>query len=420
MTASRTAIEALVASPATWEDYRTCVPLPIDLTLASLRSADLRGRNFESCDLSGADLSGASLDRCTFADASLRDALLSDASLVHCQLIRLDASGAVFDDAVIRDTVFTDADLTGSSINNVTLTRVRFHRSSLRKIGGDNIRVHETQFVDADLSMTALSNVDLRASTFETSVVNDARWLTVNVIDCRIKRSTLNNVEISNSVIRTSQLVESRVTQLALAGSVVEHLDCSGSVLCDLDLETLDLPSVTMLNAAIIRCRWPRQRGSVSLTGRYERSPHLLGHPVQDIRGLTPSMRREVADAQFLDELSSRAISRPNAIAFRVWGATTAHGQSILRLSAVSLLLLALLSAALCASILAIDKPPTLEIIKVVTAVLNNFFGIDSGSFVPASITQKIILVISRVGGFFILGLWIGVAANRLGRLSSE
>jgi hypothetical protein len=66
---------------------------------------------------------------------------------------------------------------------------------------------------------------------------------------------------------------------------------------------------------------------------------NLLGQPVQDIKGLTPSLRREIADAQYLKE--KLAIENKISKFFlSIWGLTTGYGQSLIRLTTVSISLI--------------------------------------------------------------------------------
>jgi hypothetical protein len=52
--------------------------------------------------------------------------------------------------------------------------------------------------------------------------------------------------------------------------------------------------------------------------------------------------------------------------------------------------------------------------------ISESFIGIDRPPSNPPNSIRSALLFGSHAIGFFVLGLWIGVAANKLGRLSSE
>ena len=74
--------------------------------------------------------------------------------------------------------------------------------------------------------------------------------------------------------------------------------------------------------------------------------------------------------------------------------------------------------------ILLIDKhlfvwPPDLKLIRDEFLIVGaSLFGIGTSPQVTTG--RDLLLPVARILGFIFLGLWIGVAANRLGRLSSE
>jgi hypothetical protein len=198
------------------------------------------------------------------------------------------------------------------------------------------------------------------------------------------------------------------------------QLDLTGSTLRNVSLRDFDLPHSVMLDVVVVECDWPRQCGTTSLLGKYQPSPYLLRQPIQDLRGLSPLLRREIADAQYLAEMHAQPGGAIRNTWLRIWGASSAFGTSLTRLSLVAgsaMLLIALV-------ILLIDKhlfvwPPDLKLIRDEFLIVGaSLFGIGTSPQVTTG--RDLLLPVARILGFIFLGLWIGVAANRLGRLSSE
>ena len=422
MTLSITALEALTQSAEAWESYRGRVSGPIDLTLAQLRGVDLHGRTFSFCDLSGADLDSANLDGCSFSHTALKSASLRNASLVSCEFDHVDGSDAIFEDAVVRSSRFASTNLTRANFKGAAISQSVFGTVLFELTKMDHVRFLDSSFRDSDFKELQSHDVGLRSCEFSATRMFSVHWPKVTIVDCEIKGARIRDLEFSHGVISNLRIIDADLYRFLIKDSEVDHLDFTRSTLCETDLGGIDLPHSTMLDTAIIHCQWPRQRARISWSGHYEKSPLLLGQPVQDLRGLSPSLRREIADAQYLDELASRSTGLPKRIAFRIWGATTAYGQSILRLSTVTLLIIIALSVALLVNdpqiVGLFQKIKSLpSAMKVVSA---HFLGIEGPARTQSSRFQDIVLVVSRVGGFFVMGLWIGVAANRLGRLSSE
>jgi uncharacterized protein YjbI with pentapeptide repeats len=422
MATSHAALSALTESPNAWAAYRLQVSGGVDLTLAQLRGLDLRGRSLEACDLSGADLTGANLDGCKMARSSLRNASLKDASLVSCEFDSVDADGAIFQFTVLRDSKFTTVNFFGADLSSVKATRCVFRdcvfdRARMNGAFWFQCRSHGGSFADLRTNELHLAECEFLNS----------RWLNVvctaaNLMNCDMSSSLFRDTGFVRSKITGLVLANADVTRLTTTGSSIDGIDLSGSTLREMSLVDLDLPHATMMNTAVIRCLWPRQRPRVTWAGRYEASAHLLGHPVQDLRGLTPSLRREVADAQYLHELYNSLGNRFQAGLFRLWGTTTAFGQSLLRLSAVT----AVLIVGLAGGLTLVDGmispwPANISAATNAVAVISgSFLGIETPSSVHLNAVQKLLLLVARVSGFFVLGLWIGIAANKLGKLSSE
>lgn len=424
MAASVEALAALTRSVDAWDRFRSLTAEPIDLTLALLQGKDLRGRSFAFCDLSGSELDEANLDRCSFDATTLKNASLRNASMVSCKFPEVNATDAILDYSVIRESTFLNSNLSRAQLRHANISLCTFEGCTFDQTKMDSVRFVDTNFCGGIFNRMRDTNVEFNRCKLLRNRMTDIRWRASRLLDCDLSDSSISDLEFSNGVITNTKMARADILRLAVPDTEVHYIDFSYSTLRETDLAGIDLPHSTMLGTIINQCRWPRQKAKIDWVGRYRKSPTLLGQPVQDLRGLSSTLRREVADAQYLDDLYRKADNLPVACALWIWGATTAYGQSILRLSLVTLLLILVLSGALMVPDVSINPFPhnLAAIPKALAPVSSAFLGIIEESTLAAYSKpfQHVLLIVARISGFVVTGLWISIAAQKLSRLSAE
>ncbi len=424
MAASVEALAALTRSVDAWDRFRSLTAEPIDLTLALLQGKDLRGRSFAFCDLSGSELDEANLDRCSFDATTLKNASLRNASMVSCKFPEVNATDAILDYSVIRESTFLNSNLSRAQLRHANISLCTFEGCTFDQTKMDSVRFVDTNFCGGIFNRMRDTNVEFNRCKLLRNRMTDIRWRASRLLDCDLSDSSISDLEFSNGVITNTKMARADILRLAVPDTEVNYIDFSYSTLRETDLAGIDLPHSTMLGTIINQCRWPRQKAKIDWVGRYRKSPTLLGQPVQDLRGLSSTLRREVADAQYLDDLYRKADNLPVACALWIWGATTAYGQSILRLSLVTLLLILVLSGALMVPDVSINPFPhnLAAIPKALAPVSSAFLGIIEESTLAAYSKpfQHVLLIVARISGFVVTGLWISIAAQKLSRLSAE
>lgn len=420
--ASIEALDNAKAGGEAWTTYRETCAGTVDLRFADLNGADLRGRDFSHCDFSGAILDGANLDDCIFKSAVMAGTQLTNASLVRCQLQgitghRVDLSRAVIrnsvfdtvtfeeaamDDAAIEHCEFRTCRISRTQIDRGRLVDVTFKETTFRENATTGTTIDRCRFVECDTSGWSLDNGTMSHSSFTNSSVA--------------------NLKVRGGSISTTEFRDCRIDAMVLQDCDVTHLDLSSSVVSNLDISTLGPQTAILLDTAFVNCEWPRQEGDVSWLGTYRPSPWLLQHPIQDIKGVPPTIRREAADAQYLTRIIARAAGRFERGLLRLWGATSAYGQSIGRLSAVSVAVIALHGLLLLASRRQLAGPE-LDL-RLLTDALQtaavDFLGLGAAAPDTASVAERLTVFSVRLCGFISLGFWITIASTKLNKLSAE
>lgn len=155
---------------------RQGVKLPLKLTEAYLRGANLAEVNLEQADLWGADLSGANLTGARLSEANIAGANLSGAHLEHATLTDADLRGAncteadleraFLEDADLRAVNFTACDLQFASMPGANLEHARLLGANLRGAHLERTRLNKAVFEGATLHGASLDGADLRGADF--------------------------------------------------------------------------------------------------------------------------------------------------------------------------------------------------------------------------------------------------------------
>ena len=420
--ASAEALDTLLSDKAAWTAYVARTPGVIDLTFADLSGKDLNGRRLARCDFSGTQLERANLDNtlihaCTFIGANL-----SKASFVHCEMRKVKARKVIAADMVVRESTLAGVELTESNMSAAIIATSSLTNCRLTRIHGSELVLSTSKFDKCALIELSFDGMRMSGCEFDYSTLIEWTITDIEVMQTRIHASQIAKIRTKSGSLRGSRLTSCSIEVLAREepGRLCHGIDLSRSTLTDTDLRIVGLDSATMLETALIRCDWPRQRGRISLTGRYIPSEHLLSQPVQDLKGVLPLTRREIADAQYIVRKIATS-STAARLGIRLWGLCTGFGQSIGRLSLMTLGVI----VASTISILGVRGQligrylhPEL-LYRAVDDSFNAFFSLAT---LPVSGTsgELVVLILTRISGFLVLGFWVTIAASKLSRLGAE
>jgi uncharacterized protein YjbI with pentapeptide repeats len=426
--ASIEAIEALLKGSDAWNEYQARSTGPTDLTFAELRGTNLAGRIFENCNLAGAQFIGANLDRIVVRRTIMDGADLTNVSLIGAMFEEVSAKEMSCDAATIRFVSFIQCRLT-----SISLTSSLVESSSFADCHLTNTRSSEAKVRDTRFDRCEVRNWQFSRGTFEKCAFRDSKLDNTYLQYCAAQGNVLSGCDITEMSIVDSQVdrnafIGCKIVQIITTGSDVKYMDLSKSAIVHSEIAGFGPATAVLLDTAFIDCMWPPQNGTTSWLGRYYPSPHLLAHPVQDIRSIPPVLRREIADAQFLYSKLRSAGSIWSRIALRLWGFSSAYGQSTWRLTLVSLVVVvlhALVLSLIKANLVSLSwecrllslTPLILESIQTTASA---FFGLQSDPSIEAQAASHYILLSARIFGFFALGVWVSIASTKLSKLSSE
>jgi uncharacterized protein YjbI with pentapeptide repeats len=334
-------VEKLRLGVAQWNHWRQSTSVRPDLV-----GADLSNQRLE-----GIDLSNAFLDAVDFRKSDLRNVLLqratitsadfSGAELADGDLSESNLNGSIFQGTSLarvkaQAADFTNAVIADCDLNGADCSHARFHQASLKNVSLGNARLTESALIETAIENSHLGSCDLTSARILKS------WLK----SCDLGAATLTSAHISEVRFNGCSLRKARIDRAYIEATEFEgvdahEIDASSSVLIRPSLVSLNLATALLFDTRIIDPIWPLQPVRADVLGAPTFAPTLFRHPVHDVKGLSPSLRRTVADAQLLREYWENSVNNSGKrIALRLWGITCNYGQSIFRWTMLTLCVL--------------------------------------------------------------------------------
>ncbi len=393
----------------------------IDLTMADLADTDFSGILFESCDLSGTNFDTANLDRSTFRNCKANNTIFSNCSLVKAEFAECDLRQADFSSAVLRG-----ASLSGCLLAGADLSEISVNKCKLIDVDISNVSLDKARLTNSSATRVSISHIGGGALTVDKVIADDLK-----MEDVILSSLTWKDSQVTGGALRDVDIGAGELCKLTIRNVKIERfacratatgLDLSVSEIQESDLTPLGLSTAIMWNTSVVDCTWPPQTGKTNWLGSHSTSPNLLRQPVQDLRGISQVLRREIADAQFLRERFLRSTSLRSRFALRLWGASCIFGQSLGRLAVWTFILMvvhALAYLASCHALFDLRRKPQLAL-TALRETVESFFGLKSAGDSAASAATSAVLTLGQLIGFVILGLFISVGASSISRLSAE
>lgn len=213
-----------------------------DLSLASLRGANLQGANANECLFDRADLAGSLVDQLTVTKCSMRSTSLAGARGADCCLQRLTCADGLV--------------LEGASLPHLRLGAVRargWRAAGLTATAADliDVSVEEADLENADLSNARIHRCCLPGVNLNGAILNGA-----SVTSSSMRRATLVAARAENLQIVESDLAEADASLVAGRCLVARDVDLAGALFVNANLYramlTGDPPEGMSLKGAVL------------------------------------------------------------------------------------------------------------------------------------------------------------------------
>lgn len=439
---SAEAMEYLIQSSDDWERYRAQTNSNYrDLKLAFFEDANLRGRKFDGCDLTGTVFDGCNLDGASFCQSILDKVTFVDCSMVACRFTDTVLSDSKIKSSVMRSCVIDSVAISNLSIEELSIEFASIRKSSLNDVKAKIINITRTEIESLRVEDAQFEELKIVGSIAENSSFIRVLLLRSEFDSLTCKKCLLHEVAFHEMDLRDTSFLYCELSKVVITKSKCTRVNFQGSTISRVDLSFDGFEGSGLLGVSLVDCVIPSQLGKVSILGKYLPSPQLMRQPVQDIKGIDPYLRREIADAQYLVELQRRATLASQLVALRAWGMTSNFGQSARKLllftiSTVLIQTLTMLTLFIYTSYdfqlvsAEVQGVSYREFLRELLIAIRDSIAICASEFVGISDIQgddwtkssiaRAIRVTCRITGLLLLGVWISLVANKLGKLSSQ
>lgn len=405
-----------------------------DLALEEFRG-DLSQRTFINCNFKGSVFQSANLDDCRFENCLFNQTTFNNSSLVNTIFEGCQLGNSNWNDSVLRNTVVSNSNSSQLFVSGGSLEKVYFDN-----ITAENILVKRTscpvlKFQNSKISKLFIAdstNTELRISKvfFSLFSINNADFKVLRLDEVVIEEGSFN----SKTKVTNGTIIKSEFSRVNFSGESVftqnTFLQC---LVSSTDLNHFGINDSVFIDVTFINCNWPNQQGKTSILGKYISNDNLLKQPVQDIKGISPTLRREIADAQYVRHLQESVKNKPiQKFGVQLWGLTSNFGQSVVRIFILSIFVV-LCHGILFALGLSITNWPEnpefisisfrsdwlLQGIKQSFLTFINIVSFPDGKELMGGWGERVVLISCRMFGFAVLGVWISMVANRLTKLSA-
>ena len=269
-----------------------------------------------------------------------------------------------------------------------------------------------------------LSEVELRGARLVRASLAGARLAKADLSGANLKGATLEAADLTRADLTGADLTGVRLANAELAGA-----DLSEASLHGVDFTRVDLQDARLFATRISQPIWwiDLPRPSL-LEGRTCFQPGLPKHPVQDVMGLPPLLRRRLADVQYLRELHDGSGRFGRAVIW-LWGVTSQYGQSVVRWAVFTALLAVAFAIAFMAMPMSmwahhvaggsaaseVGRP---DFLRALYFSVSTLMTLGLGDEVPVTGLGRLVTMTEVVVGYVMLGGLLSIFANKLARLS--
>jgi uncharacterized protein YjbI with pentapeptide repeats len=334
--------------PDAWNQWRKSHPNIVP----DLELVDGRGLVLDSADLSGAILRGCDLSNGSFKNANLTKANLTLANLLAIDLSGADLTNARLDEAILCGSNLTNANFSAASFIAAKLCRAQLSNALGRAAIFTRAKLEKALLVETGLEGAFLDHADfqealLRRANFSHATLTGSNLSGAELEGSKGEAADLTDVDCRKASITDCNLIGSVFRRTKLAEAILRGSDLSEAVFDQIQFDEVDLTGVILFGSKIINPVWPFRPPVATWFGSLKVRDPVPTHPIQDIQGLPHVLRRTIADAQYLIEVEKRTrISWWQRSLFRLWGITSAFGQSVTRWMAWSLFVLLVFAGA--------------------------------------------------------------------------
>lgn len=392
----------------------------INIVCWNIEDADLSGYRFINCDFSATFLRQVNMDFSSFYNCTFSGCEFQYLSLVKTHFEKIEWENIKISDVTMRDSSCSEINVCNSYMEQVRIGNCGFEKMTVRNTRINNMSLKDSIFINGKGYENEIIQGEICSIKAEKIYSSHIDAKAVICTGLKMENSIIEIGKIRESKLVNSYFDYSKFISLQFEKIEIERTDFFNGLIKDIDLRELSIEKIGLLHTVLLDCKWPEQGYKVSALGRYKKAPHLLLQPVEDITGISPKLRNEIKTAQLVEETHLSCKAWYNKMWSWFWGITTEYGRSLSRLTLVcgSVIVLLMIMFFFSYPVENIEQNFGTYLIESCKCVFLSFVGISSDEGQILNQTQNIILIVDRVFGVISTGLWVGVAANKIGSIN--
>ncbi len=415
-------LSLITASKTEWNNYNANRNEYIDLSFQDLSSVDFEGKIITFCDLSGVQLNDTRFLDCTFDRCIFNGANFTRSTFVRSTIRKCQFANGILTSLIFRNSKVIDSTFEESNLDDVNFIDATIDESTFSAIESSSLFFEDCQAKNIILKDSQINSFSVAGSTFVNSTVAKLSIQKISLQNSNFRSCNILDISSKEGILSASQFIESRFEKFRLEqrSHQVFNMDMSGSRLSEIDMSSIGLGSATLLETSLSNCFMPTQIGKVTFWGKYIPNSSLMKQSVEDVKGLSPIVRRDISDAQYLMAKIENA-SILGSIILRVWGFFTGFGQSLTRLllSSISIVLMCAFFILITRGLFNSSVSEFTQVYSAISESILAFFSMGSPSETLSEAENRIFLI-ARISGFFMLGFWVSIASTKLSKLGSS
>lgn len=283
----------------------------------------------------------------------------------------------------------------------------------------------------AKLTAARLEDADLSRMDLSGAVMERALLMRANLTQTNLSGAKMTGARMDGAACNRADFTEADLSSVVLAQADLTACNLTGAQLHQNDLTAVDFKDALLFGTKITQPTWWVGLPRPGKPGEIEFQAGLPEHPVQDVLGLPPVLRRQLADVQYIRDMHRKATPSGRMVMW-LWGVTCLYGQSVVRwavFSAGVAVLFALFYMAVplsmpyhhlsggedSAVIPVISRP---DFGRALWLSISTLMTLGLGDEVPITGMGRVVAASEVVIGYVMLGGLLSIFSNKFARLS--
>lgn len=392
----------------------------IEISQLYIEEKNMEGYNFINCDFRGAIITDVNFDTCKFINCRFFGCTFKLLSLVGIEVEHVHLQDVEFLNCTIRQASLSDSTIEDGNFERGSISNSKISHFNATNYLIKNCRINHVTIMEISLEKCKISECEFTEIIGTYAKCKDSEMTGCIYQNIECEAADIQGGKIDNCMFSDIQCENSKLVNVSISNKSVERVCFNYGKIINIDLEKIGIEKIGLMQTTVIDCKWPKQTYKVSFWGKYIPSPYLLYQPVEDLIGVPPKLRNVIQKAQLVEATHVLCDKTYKKVWLWFWGITTEYGRSLVRLTIICLSMIVLMIGCfmLCYPLEELHTQFFRYLADASWNVSLNFIGVSEATSEPVLYSgQNVLLILDRILGIIFMGLWIGIATNKIGTI---